>query len=92
MCIGTWPYMHHTLTLASLAQGTHVLCQARMANNAQEAHDMLAASLTHPELVCQLVPTSTSYQVDNVLKTLHRGGVRGRRPLGRGSTAGARIR
>ncbi len=70
VCIGTWPYMHHTLTLASLAQGKHVLCQARMANNAQEAHDMLAASLTHPELVCQLVPTSTSYQVDNILKTL----------------------
>ena len=68
--IGTWPYMHHTLTLASLAVGKHVLCQARMANNAQEAREMLAASLAHPDLVCQLVPTSTSYQVDNVLKRL----------------------
>jgi predicted dehydrogenase len=68
--IGTWPYMHHTLTLAALAVGKHVLCQARMANNAQEAREMLAASLAHPDLVCQLVPTSGSYQVDNVLKRL----------------------
>jgi predicted dehydrogenase len=70
VCIGTWPYMHHPLTLASLDRGKHVLCQARMANNAQEAREMLAASQRHPELVCQLVPTSTSYQVDNALKKL----------------------
>lgn len=68
--IGTWPYMHHTLTLASLEAGKHVLCQARMANDAQEAHEMLAASLRHPELVAQLVPTSTSYRVDNLLSRL----------------------
>ena len=70
VCIGTWPYMHHTLTLAALEHGKHVLCQARMANTAREARDMLAASLRHPELVCQLVPTSTSYRVDNLLRTL----------------------
>jgi predicted dehydrogenase len=68
--IGTWPYMHHTLTLASLERGKHVLCQARMANTAQEAREMLEASLRYPELVCQLVPTSTSYSIDNVLKRL----------------------
>lgn len=70
VCIGTWPYMHNALTLASLERGKHVLCQARMANNAQEAREMLVASQRHPELVCQLVPTSTSYQVDNALKKL----------------------
>ena len=70
VCIGTWPYMHHTLTLASLEQGKHVLCQARMANTAQEAREMLAASLRHPDLVCQLVPTSGSYRVDNLLRKL----------------------
>jgi predicted dehydrogenase len=69
VCIGTWPYMHHTLTLAALEHGKHVLCQARMANTAREAREMLAASLRHPELVCQLVPTSTSYRVDNLLRT-----------------------
>ena len=31
--IGTWPYMHRQLTLASLDRGKHVLCQARMANS-----------------------------------------------------------
>ncbi len=68
--IGTWPYMHHTLTLASLEKGKHVLCQARMANTAQEAREMLAASLRYPELVAQLVPTSTSYRVDNIVRKL----------------------
>jgi predicted homoserine dehydrogenase-like protein len=28
--IGTWPYMHATLTCAALAAGKHVLCEARM--------------------------------------------------------------
>ena len=68
--IGTWPYMHSTLTLAALEKGKHVLTQARMANTAQEARDMLAASQRHPDLVCQLVPTSTSYRIDNVLKRM----------------------
>jgi predicted dehydrogenase len=70
VCIGTWPYMHHTLTLASLERGKHVLCQARMANNAREAREMLAASLRHPDLVCQLVPTSTGYRIDPLLRKL----------------------
>ena len=68
--IGTWPYLHRTLTLAALESGKHVLCQARMANDAQEARDMLEASLRHPDLVCQLVPTSQTYRIDNVLKRL----------------------
>jgi len=70
VCIGTWPYMHRTLTLASLEKGKHVLCQARMTNTAREARDMLEASLRHPELVCQLVPTSQTYRIDNVLKRM----------------------
>jgi len=68
--IGTWPYMHRTLTLAALESGRHVLCQARMANNAAEAHEMLAASQRHPNLVCQLVPTSGSYRIDRALQSL----------------------
>ena len=70
ICIGTWPYMHRTLTLASLEAGKHVLTEARMANTAQEARDMLAASLSHPDLVCQLTPTSTTYTIDNILQQL----------------------
>ena len=68
--IGTWPYMHHLLTQAVLASGKHVLCQARMANNAAEARAMLAASRRYPELVSQLVPTSTSYIIDNLIRRL----------------------
>ena len=68
--IGTWPYMHHTITLAALESGKHVLCQARMSNTAAEAHEMLAASKQHPDLICQLVPTSTSYVVDRALQRL----------------------
>jgi predicted dehydrogenase len=70
ICIGTWPYMHRPLTLAALERGKHVLTEARMANTAQEARDMLAASRSHAHLVCQLTPTSTTYRIDNVLKHL----------------------
>jgi predicted dehydrogenase len=68
--IGTWPYMHRTITLAALDEGLHVLCQARMANNAAEAHEMLAASRRHADRVCQLVPTSGSYRIDRALQRL----------------------
>ena len=70
VCIGTWPYMHRAMTLAALEAGKHVLTEARMANDAEEARDMLRASRAHPHLVCQLTPTSTSYTIDNVIKRL----------------------
>jgi len=70
VCIGTWPYMHRTLTLAALEKGKHVLTEARMASTAQEARDMLAASRSRPHLVCQLTPTSTTYRIDKVLQRL----------------------
>ena len=66
--IGTWPYMHRNVTLAALESGRHVLCQARMANDAAEAREMLAASQRHPDLVCQLVPSSGSYKIDRALQ------------------------
>jgi predicted dehydrogenase len=68
--IGTWPYMHRTITLAALDAGLHVLCQARMANDASEARAMLAAARRHPELVCQLVPSSGTYRIDRALQRL----------------------
>jgi predicted dehydrogenase len=68
--IGTWPYMHRAITLAALDAGLHVLCQARMANDAAEARAMLAASRRHPELVCQLVPSSGTYRIDRALQRL----------------------
>src|SRR5207253_10780747 len=29
ICIGTWPYLHAPVTIAALARGKHVLCEAR---------------------------------------------------------------
>jgi predicted dehydrogenase len=75
--IGTWPYMHRTITLAALDSGRHVLCQARMANNAAEAREMLAASQRHPNLICQLVPSSSGYSIDNALRELIAGDLLG---------------
>jgi hypothetical protein len=49
--IGTWPYMHHPITMAALAAGKHVLTEARMAMDAAEAREMLAASRAAPSLV-----------------------------------------
>ena len=70
ICIGTWPYMHRTLTLAALEKGKHVLTEARMASTAQEARDMLEASRRYPHLVTLLTPTSTAYRVDTLIQRM----------------------
>lgn len=70
ICIGTWPYMHATLTIAALEQGKHVLCEARMATTATEAQAMLEVSRTHPNQVAQIVPSPTTFKVDKLLQRL----------------------
>jgi predicted dehydrogenase len=70
ICIGTWPYLHSEATLAALAAGKHVLCEARMAMNAAEAHRMLEASRRHAQLVTQLVPAPQTLEVDSTLQAL----------------------
>jgi len=77
VCIGTWPYMHRTLTLAALESGKHVLCEARMATNAAEAQDMLDASREKPELVAQIVPSPMTFRVDDLIKKQINGGYLG---------------
>ena len=56
VCIGTWPNTHCEITRAVLAEGKHVLCEARMAMNAAEARSMLEAARRAPRLIKQLVP------------------------------------
>jgi predicted dehydrogenase len=68
--IGTWPYLHCPITLAALETGKHVLTEARMAMNADQARAMLAASRAHPELVCQVVPSPFGLRGDRVVKQL----------------------
>ena len=68
--IGTWPNLHREATVAALASGKHVLCEARMATNAAEAREMLAASLARPAQVAQLVPAPFTLELDAAVKRL----------------------
>ena len=70
ICIGTWPYVHRELTVAALTAGKHVLCEARMAMNAAEGRQMLAASRQAPQLIAQLVPAPHTLEIDGTLKRL----------------------
>jgi predicted dehydrogenase len=68
--IGTWPNMHCAVTIEALECNKHVLCEARMARNANEAHAMLDASLRHPHLVAQLVPAPFTLAIDRTVQRL----------------------
>ena len=68
--IGTWPYMHCRVTLEALAANKHVMCEARMAMNAQEAHAMRQAAREKSHLTAQIVPSPFTLRVDKTLKRL----------------------
>ncbi len=72
--IGTWPYMHRLLTVAALEADKHVMCEARMAMNASEAHCMYNALRSRPHLVAQIVPSPFSLRVDRTIQRLIREG------------------
>jgi predicted dehydrogenase len=74
VCIGTWPYMHAPLTIAALAAGKHVLCEARMAMDHGEARAMLGASLQHPALTAQIVPAPHTLAFDRTIIEMIAGG------------------
>ena len=83
VCIGTWPYVHRTLTIAALEAGKHVLTEARMAaNGGGGAREMLDASRAQPGLVTQIVPSPLTFKVDNLLQPEDRRGLPGRRAGG----------
>jgi len=68
--IGTWPYMHCEMTCAALQAGKHVMCEARMAMNPEEARTMLATARAHPELVAQIVPSPFTLRIDRTIQDL----------------------
>ncbi len=68
VCIGTWPYLHAEASIAALENGKHVLCEARMACNLEEARRMQAAAAAHPDLVAQLVPAPFSLDFDSTIR------------------------
>ncbi|MAV37154.1 MAG: oxidoreductase [Planctomycetaceae bacterium] len=65
--VGTWPYLHAPISVAALESGKHVSTEARMARDADEAHQMLAASRQHPDLVAQIVPSPFGLRVHRTL-------------------------
>ncbi|MSQ42489.1 MAG: Gfo/Idh/MocA family oxidoreductase [Dehalococcoidia bacterium] len=77
VCIGTWPYRHCEYTVRALAAGKHVLCEARMAMDAAQAREMVAAARVHPRLVAQLVPVPFDLRSWRTIRRLLREGALG---------------
>lgn len=68
--IGTWPYLHCEVTLAALAAGKHVMTEARMAMDADQARQMHEASLRHSNLVTQIVPSPLGLRAHRVVEQM----------------------
>ena len=68
--VGTWPYLHCATTLAALASGKHILCEARMAMNLEEAQLMHDAAQSNPDLVAQIVPSPMTLWADRTIQRL----------------------
>lgn len=74
--------MHKTITCAALEQvillsstnshpqNKHVLCEARMAMNAKEAHEMVDLATKKSHLVTQLVPSPYTLKYDQTIRNL----------------------
>jgi predicted dehydrogenase len=77
VCIGTWPDLHCEITCAALEAGKHVLTEARMARNAEEAHRMAQAAHQHPGLVKQIVPSPFGLVQDEHVREMIRAGFLG---------------
>lgn len=74
--IGTWPCMHHPVTLAALYAGKHVFCQARMAMNYKEAREMYDLA-RKTGLVAMLCPVPIGLALDRTIARLNREGFLG---------------
>lgn len=68
--IGTWPNLHAEATCAALANGKHVLTEARMAAHLAQAETMLAAAQARPNQIAQIVPAPMSLDFDAAVVAL----------------------
>ena len=62
--------VHAGHSIAALEAGKHVITEARMGMDAEEAHMMLDASRQFPHLVTQIVPAPQTLQVDQTIQDL----------------------
>ncbi|RLT06961.1 MAG: gfo/Idh/MocA family oxidoreductase [Planctomycetota bacterium] len=68
--IGTWPYRHCELSLAALAAGKHVFCQARMCMDWAEARQMVAAANAHAQQVAMVCPSPFRVRWERTVREL----------------------
>lgn len=68
--IGAGPSLHEPVTLAALAAGRHVFCQARMSTDLASARRMLDAARQRPDLVTMLCPPPHGLREDAFVKKL----------------------
>jgi predicted dehydrogenase len=68
--IGTWPYLHCELSLAALAAGKHVFCQARMCMDWVEACQMVAAASAHSREVSMVCPSPFRVRWERTVREL----------------------
>lgn len=68
--VGAWPYLHCPVTLKALDAGKHVMCEARMAMNAYEAHLMHESARAHPMLTTQVAPSPYTLELDPTIQAL----------------------
>lgn len=69
--IATPPGPHHEMTLACLAAGKHVLCQARMSRNLKEAQEMRAAANSSGAVTCLYPPLPGLEGDRTMIRLLH---------------------
>ena len=76
--IGTTPQSHAPLSIAALAAGKHVFCQARMAPGLSDAAAMLTAARAHGNLVNMLCPPPNGMKHGRFFEELLKQGVIGK--------------
>ena len=69
--VGTWPYMHCEVSVAALAAGKHVFCQARMARNRAEA-EVMAVAAHSSDRIAGLCPVPYGLSIDRLVARLLR--------------------